>query len=155
MNRGSRALSVTSLVVISLTMVNYLTANMFFFTVPTLQIVWDMLLLLLTELHVPRDLRGHGDLGVNVHCDLGGHVPKVEVVGDHRIVSNQRVWLKLRGLWKFSFQEEILSDQTEEIFSISTNIFDEIWTWAVGAVDVVCRLSGWAVEANRLGLTWK
>ena len=31
-----------------------------------------------------------------------------------------------------------------------------IFTWAaVGAVDVVCRLSGWAVEANRLGLTWE
>ena len=31
----------------------------------------------------------------------------------------------------------------------------KIFTWAaVGAVDVVCRLSGWAVEANRLGLTW-
>ena len=31
----------------------------------------------------------------------------------------------------------------------------KIFTWAaVVAVDVVCRLSGWAVEANRLGLTW-
>ena len=57
-----------------------------------------MLLLLLTGLHVSRDLRGHGDLRVHVHCDLGGHVPKVEVVGDHSIVSNQRVRLKSRGL---------------------------------------------------------
>ena len=33
-------------------------------------------------------------------CDLGGHVPQVEVVGDHCIVSNQRVRLKLQGFFR-------------------------------------------------------
>ena len=68
-----------------------------------------------TELYDPLDLGGHGDLGDHVLRDLRGHVSKVEVVGDHRIVSNQRVRLKLRACE--SFQEKIFSDQTGEIFS--------------------------------------
>ena len=77
----------------SWTIVNYLTANMFFSLTsltPILQIVFE------TCHSCPRwwskTLR---------------HVPEVEVVGDHRVVSNQGVRLKWQCLGKFSLKKHL------------------------------------------------
>ena len=59
--------------------------------------------------------------------------------------------LQSRGTAEMTMSGKVFFEETS--LKKKSKIFYEVKTWAEGAVDVVWRFSGCAVEANRLGLT--